>query len=207
MCWKKVITDIKTYLSINIKNGKRFKNSRVESYIHKGVNIGEYATVKKHVLISDRLKMIGQGTYIGDYASIFNCEEIGNYCSISHGVKIGLENHLLDGLSTSPLLYSKTQNEKPVIIQHDVLISANSLILSGVTLGTGCVIGAGSFVNSDVPPYAIVAGSPAKIIRFRFEEVAIKELLDSKWWELDLIRLKQLDCSDLNSVLEKLKTQ
>lgn len=207
MGYKEILLDIKTYLSIRLKNPRRFKDSKIESFVSKSIMIGKFVTIKKNVHLTESLKSIGTGTYIGDYTSIYNCESVGNYCSISHGVKIGLENHLLNHLSTSPLLYNKSHREKPVVIQHDVLISANSLILSGVTLGTGCVVGAGSFVNSDVPPYAIVAGSPAKIIRFRFEEDEIKDLLDSKWWEKDHKDLLDIRSAsdDLKSVLKNLK--
>ena len=62
------------------------------------------------------------------------------------------------------------------------MISANAMIMSGITIGNGAVIGAGAFVNKDVPPYAIVAGTPAKIIRYRFDEKTIDKLQKSQWW-------------------------
>ncbi|MGL5889925.1 MAG: CatB-related O-acetyltransferase, partial [Bacteroidia bacterium] len=72
---------------------------------------------------------------------------------------------------------------KSTIIGADVLISANALIRNGVTIGHGAIVGAGAFVNEDVPPYAVVAGMPARIIRYRFEEPLRNALLESKWWE------------------------
>ena len=118
--------------------------------------------------------------------------------SISHDVKIGLENHKLDSLGTSPIFYSRQrgwtdvnylEKQMPAIICDDVLISANALVMSGVTIGTGAVVGAGAFVNKDVPPYAIVAGVPAKIIRYRFDEATIESLLKSEWWKMDKTEL------------------
>lgn len=72
----------------------------------------------------------------------------------------------------------------PIKIGNDVWIGCNSLILPGVSvIGDGAVVGAGSIVTHDIPPYAIVAGNPARIIRYRFQKEVIKELLASKWWE------------------------
>ncbi len=112
-------------------------------------------------------------------------------------------NHPLNYISTSPVFYSKYrrwihQNRfdervlKRVIISDDVLISANAIILNGVKIGRGAVIGAGAVVNKDVEPYSIVAGVPAKLIRYRFNFEVIKELEDSKWWELGDKKLKSM---------------
>jgi virginiamycin A acetyltransferase len=203
---KSILNDIKTYLHIHLKNKKRFPSSRVESYIPSNTKIGDNCTIKKNVLITDSLQEIGAGSYIGDRASIFNCSGIGNYCSISHQVMIGLENHSLENLSTSPLLYTEKQHNEPARIEHDVLISANAMIMSGVTLGTGCVVGAGSFVNQDIPPYAIVVGSPAKIIRYRFNESIVKQLLESRWWLLNMSTLNRIKskASDIEAWLNQL---
>ena len=69
-----------------------------------------------------------------------------------------------------------------VIIGNDVWIGMNVFILSGVTIGDGAVVGAGALVSKDVPPYAIVGGNPAKIIRYRFDPQTIKKLLSIAWW-------------------------
>lgn len=200
-----LIFDIKTYLSVNYKNKKRFPNSTVLSYIPKNVAIGSQCNIRKGVYISSTIKSIGNGTYIGDGTEILNCEKIGNYCSISHDVKIGLDNHSLTGLSTSPLI-CKMEKNNATMIEHDVLISANVVVMSGVKLGIGSVVGANSFVNKDVPPYAIVAGSPAKLIRYRFDEQNIEKLLASKWWEKSFNSLKKLKggFSDINLLLKNL---
>ncbi|KLO22764.1 CatB-related O-acetyltransferase [Marinitoga sp. 1155] len=125
----------------------------------------------------------------------------GKFCSVAYGVKIGLNPHPINYVTTSPLFYMKRgglvnedlydeYNEK-VIIEHDVWIGANVLVKTGVRIGTGSIIAAGAVVTRDVPPYAIVGGVPSKIIKYRFERDVIDELLKSKWWEKDIQILKK----------------
>ncbi len=189
---KSVIRDIKTYIKINAIYPYKYKDSKIESYIIDESILGKELLIKPNVSISSTLKSIGNYTYIGDGTTILNCKKIGNYSCISHDVKIGLDNHELEVVGTSPIFYDKNrgwvkqnlqQKQEPTIIGNDVLISANAMIMSGVKISTGAVIAAGAFVNKDVPPYAIVAGIPAKIIRYRFEESLQKKLLSSQWWE------------------------
>lgn len=85
-----------------------------------------------------------------------------------------------------------------VTIGHDVWIGMRAIVLDGITVGNGAVIAANSVVTKDVPPYAIVAGIPARIIKYRFDGDKIDKLEDSKWWELNLKEIKQ-KISDLNS--------
>lgn len=211
---KKILTDIKTYYKINSVYPRRYKNSKIESYIVDESILGEELIIRKDVFISNSLKRLGSYTYIGDRAEILNCDGIGRYVSISHDVKIGLENHKLDGIGTSPVFYSKQrgwvdrnyiERQVHVTVGDDVLISANAMVMSGVKIGTGAIVGAGAFVNKDVPPYAIVAGIPAKIIRYRFDEATIERLLKSEWWKLDkseLVRHKDR-FSDVKAFLDE----
>lgn len=76
--------------------------------------------------------------------------------------------------------------------------------MNGLTIGDGAIIGTGSVVTKDVPPYAIVGGVPAKIIRYRFDEQTIKSLLESKWWDYPVDVLKQLPYEDPKLFLEEL---
>lgn len=138
---------------------------------------------------------IGEYTYIQENCRIQNAT-IGNYCSIANGVIIGLGKHPLDKFSTSPVFYSSKNpfgirldcqkddffEYAPVNIGHDVWIGMNAMLLDGVSIGTGAVIAAGAVVTRDVPPYAVVAGIPAKVIKFRFEQNKIQELLESQWF-------------------------
>ncbi len=126
--------------------------------------------------------------------------EIGNYCSIGHGTVIitnpgghyppkGYENYRV---TTYPLAVVKKHGWLPsyalpekrtfVIIGNDVTIGANSIILPGVTIGDGAIIGAGAVVASNVEPYAIAAGVPAKLIKHRYTADKIAKLLTIAWW-------------------------
>lgn len=140
-------------------------------------------------------------SYIGDYTVVIN-SIIKKFASISWGVTIGPEEHDYTRLTNHSFLYSLksfeltphkhySPFEKECIIGNDVWIGCNSTILRGVTIGDGAVIGANSLVTKDVPPYAIVVGSPAKILKYRFEEPIIKALLELKWWDVPLSTIKQ----------------
>ncbi len=189
MIIKKLLLDLRTYFSIHWKNKTRFPECTLESFVPKNTNIDKGTVIKKNCFISDEIKSIGKHVYIGDGTKILNCSLIDNYSCISHDVKIGLDNHQLDGLSVNPKL-NKMEKSSPIIIGADVLISANVVIMSGLKLGHGCVIGAHSFVNQDIPPYAIFAGTPAKLIRYRFDDDEIQDRLRSKWWLKELEELK-----------------
>ena len=135
--------------------------------------------------------ILGNYNYIGN-GSMFLNSKIGNYCSIANNVKIGQMDHDLDCVSTSTHIFGPAHGItsfcgfiEPAIVGNDVWIGANACVKQGVEIGTGAVVGAGAVVTKSVPPYAIVAGVPAKIIRYRFDESIIQKLLDSKWWELD----------------------
>ncbi|MCA6362435.1 MAG: CatB-related O-acetyltransferase [Bacteroidetes bacterium] len=172
-----------------------FAGSRILSLLPPEVEklIKPGTVIEENVLLPAGLKEIGRYVYIGRNAYISSCARIGAFTSISAGVRIGLMSHPDDWVSTSPAFYAKRRglvNEntyaedegKQTVIGADVLISANALIRNGVTVGHGAIVGAGAFVNDDVPPYAVVAGVPARIIRYRFDEEMRNRLLHSEWW-------------------------
>jgi acetyltransferase-like isoleucine patch superfamily enzyme len=123
---------------------------------------------------------------------------IGNFCSIANNVKIYLGgNHRTDWVTTYPFGHihqstfdSFTGEGHPstkgnVVIGNDVWIGSNATIMSGVTISDGAVIAANSHVISDVEPYTIVGGNPAKYIKHRFKKEQIEDLLKIKWWYWD----------------------
>jgi acetyltransferase-like isoleucine patch superfamily enzyme len=180
---------------IEILYPKIYTSGKIKSLVNREILTSSKGLfIEKGVIIKNINLKIGNYTYIGNNTLIDSCLSIGSYCSISSDVKVGLRNHPLNSISTSPVFYSSyrmwsdetTFDEKlnkTVIIDDDVLISANVLILNGVHIGRGAVIGAGAVVTKDIPPYAIVMGIPAKIVRYRFNIDLIKEIEDSKWWE------------------------
>jgi acetyltransferase-like isoleucine patch superfamily enzyme len=121
---------------------------------------------------------------------------IGRYCSIADKVEILLGgNHRTDWVTTYPFaamrgLWPSAPDADfhasggNVTIGHDVWLGSAVMILSGVTIGHGAVVAARALVTKDVPPYAIVGGNPASLIRYRFDEKTIAALLDSTWWDL-----------------------
>ena len=144
-------------------------------------SFGKGAYVSSHVAL--RKCTIGDYTHVGSYCN-FNCVIVGNYCSIAPGVYIGGEEHAFWNVSTSDRLTDEGITEEKTIIGYDVWIGAQCYIRQGVKIGNGVVIGSNSFVNKDIPDYAIVAGSPAKIIRYRFDEEIITEIKNTHYWEL-----------------------
>ncbi|MFO1405034.1 MAG: CatB-related O-acetyltransferase [Azonexus sp.] len=123
---------------------------------------------------------------------------VGSFCSIAAGVSIyvGIQGrHTTDFLSTYPIsmIFGRPSEVEvsaallgnlDVEIGNDVWVGRDALILAGVNIGDGAVIAARSVVTSDVPPYAIVGGTPAKVIRYRFDDEVISSLLKLKWWNM-----------------------
>ncbi len=136
---------------------------------------------------------IGYHSYIW-YNSFITRTTIWNYSSIANNVSIGMWEHALDGISTNSLFYEYPYvklTKKDCIIWNDVWIWVDVSIRRWVTIWNGAVIWANSFVNKDIPPFAIAVGSPVKIIKYRFtpEKIALIEL--SKWWnEKDIKKAK-----------------
>ncbi|QUC06111.1 CatB-related O-acetyltransferase [Aggregatibacter sp. oral taxon 513] len=149
---------------------------------------------------------------IGDYSylhkGMFKNTKIGRYCSIATGVKIGLDNHPINWLSTHPFQYADSYTNflpKRTHIGNDVWLGADVIILSGLTIGDGAIIGAGSVVTKDIPPYAIAVGAPAKVIKYRFEQDIISKLLKLKWWELGYQDLQNVDFDNIYTAIEQIK--
>jgi acetyltransferase-like isoleucine patch superfamily enzyme len=146
---------------------------------------------------------LGDFTYVANGSNIKNTN-IGKFCSIGPDIKCGLGRHPAHTfVSTHPIFFSTLkqaqitfadknyfEDYKNIEIGNDVWIGANAIILDGIKIHDGSIIAANSVVTKNVPPYAIVAGSPAKIVKYRFNEDEIQYLLQNKWWERDVSWIK-----------------
>lgn len=155
---------------------------------------------------------LGYGTYIERNAQLINVK-LGRYSSIAPGVKnIGGNHPTRDHVSTYPGFYSASTTDTISFVKkqkfeefkyidedrkflnsigNDVWIGTDAVIMQGVTIGDGAVVAAGALVTKDIPPYAIVGGVPAKVIRYRFLESDIQFLMELKWWEKDIEWIKK----------------
>ena len=142
---------------------------------------------------------IGAMSYIRSSAELLNIARVGRFCSIGSGVILGQDRagHPLDWVSTHPFQHGRAElsydaRKPPLEIGHDVWVGREAMLLEGIVVGTGAVVAARALVTRDVPPYAIVAGAPAKIIRYRHGAEVIQGLLDSAWWKAPVSSLLEL---------------
>jgi len=190
--------------------------SRVSRDLHKhGINIGPGVLLTTHLSFEAGVSIysetvlkhveLGAYSYINMGGAVGNAR-IGRYCSIGPNCSIGLDRHPLEWVSTSPFPYSnrgaapdwkpfKSHFEfegfpQPITIGHDVWIGTRVVVANNgpLSIGVGSVIASGSVVTRDVPPYAIVVGAPATVLRYRFDEPLRQALLESEWWEYDVPR-------------------
>lgn len=185
---KRDLKKIKVFISKNVE----FSNSTFEGKN----NIGARTNVSN----SD----VGYGTYIGNNC-VLNLCKIGKFCSLANGIKILKNNHPTSFFSTHPAFHRPSSSlikklkldlvsedkfpefqlldhKYQVCIDSDVWVGEDVKIITGVCIGQGAVIAAGTVVTKDIPPYAIVAGVPARIIRYRFDPETVNSIMNIDFW-------------------------
>lgn len=193
--WSKIIKKIR---------GSSIKNS----YVHKESKVESGTTFVNSSL--DKYSFCG-------YDCIILNTKIGKFCSIASNVKIGLTQHPYEWASTSPVFYygrdsiqKKFSNfdrsiDKETIIGNDVWIGENVLIKQGLKIGDGSIVGMGSVVTKDVEAYSIVGGNPAKLIRMRFKNEIVEQLVKLKWWDFSESKLEKnaVNIREIDKFLEE----
>lgn len=211
---QKLLYKLLNFLRFKIADSARYSNvlddhslnSRKDLYIsgseiHGNVQIGQGVKIYQTYINGNII--IGRYTSIwGPDASIIakvNKIIIGNFSSIARNTSIQEVMHRSDCATTYHIFqnfFKEKRNDEfvskgDIVIGNDVWIGANAIVLSGVTVGDGSIVAAGAVVTKDVPPYSIVAGNPAKVVKYRFSEEIVAALGQVKWWDWPDEKLKR----------------
>lgn len=204
-----------------------FRRNKLQKTL-KGFSAGLLSFASNDVVFSEYVKLYGSTTIVnasvGRYTYLVGSKigniSIGAFCSVGPGTRLGgLGGHPVHMISSHPVFFSTLKQcgatfsdddyfdeFKWTIVGNDVWIGANAVIIDGVTVGDGAIVAAGAVVTKDVPAYAVVAGVPAKIIKYRFTQNEIESLLKIKWWLLPNEILKNLASIFRDGDVEKLIT-
>lgn len=195
-------------------------------FIHPSAIINNNIEIKHPIHLSKNVEVhsncvLGQYVFINVNTIVYSNVQIGSYCTFARNCEIGVASHPIDWLSTNSFQYNnklfpslKSSNvelkkygkgNKTTKIGSDVWLGSKVIVLNGVTIGTGFIVAANSVVTKDIEAYSIAGGSPAKLIRMRFSESIINELLRLKWWELSALELNGVSFDNIEKAIEEIK--
>lgn len=211
------MVDFLKYIKWKVRN-KNKNRVHYKARVNDNTILADYVTIHKNTNVINT--EIGFASYIGWNCNFSNCK-IGKFTSIAPYSEVIYGKHPVSKfVSTHPCFYSVEKQsgftfvnrntfdeytyadsdlKKSVVIGNDVWIGYGVKILEGVIIGDGAIIGAGSIVTKNIEPYSICVGSPAKVIRFRFEKEKIDKLLKYKWWNKDFQWISE-NCKFFNDV-------
>jgi len=197
--FRNIATSIRDFLASQVIHA-RLQLQHPTCVFHPGVVVDKTSTLSNYNVIFRNAVVLGSS--LGDHTfiqenALINSATIGKFCSIASGANIGMGRHPLHSVSTHPAFYSASQPIAKTYckqdsftpfqkthVGHDVWIGRNVMIKDGVTIGTGAVVAAGAVVTKNVSEYAVVAGVPARIIKYRFDDAVRAKLLKTEWWNM-----------------------
>ncbi len=195
------------------------------NYLSKNAVVDEDVLLESPVRLYGSAKIrskssLGAFSFINTGTTMFRGTKIGRFCSVGKNCEIGAFDHPIDWLSSSPFQYNMKMHFPAYItgfpqvsikrpgsthIGNDVWIGSMVIIKRGVTIGDGAIVAGGAVVVKDVPPYAIVGGVPAKILKYRFDEETVQKLLDLKWWDLPYEKLSGIAFDNIGKAINQLE--
>jgi virginiamycin A acetyltransferase len=160
-------------------------------------------TLEPHAHVSSGCQLfgdvhVGRGTKFNEDIEVVGELDVGNYCAFAPDILFQQKNHEIHKPAMQGRFYGRVLDSElehmssgPITVGNDVWIGARAIVLSGVTIGDGAVVGAGSIVTDDVEPYSVVAGVPASHVKWRFSEEVREKLQAFAWWELSEAELRE----------------